>query len=212
MNIHRLYGLLFAATGFRRRRMQRFVEWMKPQPSTRILDVGGTLGNWRYLDLRLPITLLNLDLGHDREDYPENVRFRAGNALEIPFADGEFDIAYSNSVIEHVFTWENQQRFAAEVCRVGRRVWVQTPAREFFLEPHLITPFIHWLPVAWRHRLLRNFTVWGWIKRPSRHEVGEFVREVQLLSRPQVQALFPHCRIYVERWLGMPKSYIAYRP
>jgi SAM-dependent methyltransferase len=212
MNIHRLYRFLFAFTGFRRRRMQRFVEWMKPGPSTRILDVGGTIGNWRYMAVPSAITLLNLDVSHDRDDYPANFRFRAGDALAMPYADGAFDIAYSNSVIEHVSTWENQRRFAAEVLRVGRRVWVQTPAREFFLEPHLITPFIHWLPFGWRRTLLRNFTVWGWVKRPTREEVGEFLEEVRLLSRHQMETLFPDCRIHVERWLGMPKSYVAYRP
>lgn len=211
MNIHSLYGFIFSLTGFRKKRMELFGEIMNLQDSNKILDVGGTAGNWNYIPVRPQITLLNLDVTHNRGDYPGNVRFQAGDALNMPFADGEYDIAYSNSVIEHVYTWENQQRFANEISRVGRCVWVQTPAKEFFLEPHLITPFIHWLPLNWRRKLLRSFTVWGWIKRPTQEQVDEFLREVRLLTRAEMEALFPHCRIHVEQWLGMPKSYIAYR-
>ncbi|MCI0560274.1 MAG: class I SAM-dependent methyltransferase [Nitrososphaera sp.] len=211
MNIHNLYSFLFEVTGFRKKRLALFRKIMKPHDSTKILDVGGTIGNWNYLPIRPQITLLNLDVDHDRSDYPDNVRFQAGDALDMPFADGDYDIAYSNSVIEHVHTWERQKRFADEISRVGRRLWVQTPAKEFFLEPHLLTPFVHWLPLNWKRKLLRNFTVWGWITRPTRDQVDEFLQEVRLLTRAEMQALFPNCRIYVEQWLGMSKSYIAYK-
>ena len=126
-------------------------------------------------------------------------------------ADRSFDICYSNSVIEHLFEFEQQKRFADELRRVGRRVWVQTPARSFFVEPHLVTPFIHYLPKRLQRKLLRNCTLWGWLTRPSRERVDEFLREVRLLGFREMKALFPDCRIERERFLGWTKAYIAVR-
>lgn len=40
-----------------------------------------------------------------------------------------FDLVYSNSVIEHLGTWEKQQAFAAEARRVGRGYWIPTPGQ-----------------------------------------------------------------------------------
>ncbi len=192
--------------------MQLFASVMKPGPATTILDAGGTLGNWKYLQTPSRITLLNRDAMHAEVEYPANIKFQKGDALRMPHGDGSFDIAFSNSLIEHVHTWENQQRFAAEIRRVGKRVWVQTPAREFFLEPHLIAPFIHWLPLSWQRRLVRPVTPWGWLQRPTPGQVEDFLREVRLLSFQEMQQLFPDCHIHKERWLGMTKAYIAYSP
>ena len=114
-------------------------------------------------------------------------------------------------MIEHVSSWENQKRLSDEIRRVASPVWIQTPAHEFFVEPHLLTPFIHWLPRSWRRRMLRNATVWGWVSRPTEEEVEEFHRTVRLITFDEWKSLFPDCDIHIERWLGMPKSYVAYR-
>lgn len=218
MNVHNVYRALFRATGFRRRRMQLFTELFQPTNSTRIVDIGGYADYWApvktgaqiTLATRPQITLLNLDIRHDRSNYPD-VRHVLGNALSIPFASDAYDIAHSNSVIEHLSTWQNQQLFAQEVSRIAPRVWVQTPAREFFVEPHVLTPFVHWLPRQWNRRLLRNFTIWGWITRPTPRQVEDFLREVRLLTYEEMSALFPDCTIWREKWMGITKSYIAYR-
>lgn len=211
MNIHTIYNIMFKLGGFRKKRMKLFKKILKPQNSTKILDVGGTMSNWNYLSVKPQITLLNKDIKLNRNDYPVNVRFKQGDALDLSFKDKEYDIAYSNSVIEHVCTWENQRKFADEIRRVGKHIWVQTPAKIFFFEPHLLTPFIHWLPLNWQEIIIRNFTVWGWVTRPSRKLIKEFLKETRLLTYKKMEVLFPDCRIIVTRWLGMPKSYIAYR-
>jgi hypothetical protein len=96
------------------------------------------------------------------------------------------------------------------MSRVGKRIWIQTPAKEFFLEPHLITPFIHWLPQIWKQRMLRNFTLWGWIKRPSQQQVEHYIQTIRLINYKEMKLLFPHSNIIIERWLGLPRAYIAY--
>ena len=167
----RICNCMCRTAGFRKHRMRKFESVMHPSDSTEILDIGGTYPIWRYLSTHPHVTLLNLKTPQDQREYPANIRFQVGDALNMPFKDGEFDIAFSNSVIEHVATWENLQRFAEEIQRVGKSVWVQTPAYEFFMEPHYIAPFIHWLSPAWRRRLIRNFTPWGWLTRPTPAQV-----------------------------------------
>ena len=90
-------------------------------------------------------------------------------------------------------------------------LWIQTPAREFFIEPHLLTPFIHYLPRSVQARLLRYFTVWGLMTRPSPKEVAGFLDEVRLLTYREMQELFPDCQILRERFMGFTKSYVAVR-
>ena len=112
-------------------------------------------------------------------------------------------------MIEHLGYFENQQLFAAECRRVGLSYYVQTPNKFFFIEPHLITPFIHWLPHRVQRLLLRNFTVWGWITRPTKKECESFMNEVRLLSARDLQRLFPDAEIQHERFLGLSKSIMA---
>ena len=143
MSIHSIYARL--SPGFRRRRMRRFLAAVTPRAGERLLDVGGTAGFWTDAGLAAQLTLLNRDPVAAGPS-AAGMEFVAGDGCALPFEDGAFEVVFSNSVIEHVGTWERQQAFAAEMRRVGQRLWVQTPAREFFLEPHLVAPFIHWLP------------------------------------------------------------------
>jgi hypothetical protein len=133
-----------------------------------------------------------------------------GDGTRLPFADQSFDLVYSNSVIEHLGTWEKQQAFAAEACRVGRGYWIQTPGKEFPIEPHYFGPFVHWFSKPIQKRLLRNFTLWGWLGRPDGRELDDVLAELRLLTFREFRQLFRDARIWVERVLGLPKSYTAY--
>ena len=208
MNIHRVLEPLMRP--FRLRRMRHFMALMQPAAGTRVLDVGGTPFNWRLIGYPHEVVLLNLEPG-GLGALPPNFSSVVGDGTALAYGDATFEICFSNSVIEHVGSWEQQRRFADELRRVGRRLWVQTPARSFFFEPHLLTPFVHWLPVAWRKRLLRNFSIWGWIARPSQAVVDRFVDQTRLLGYRELQDLFPDCRILRERFCGMTKAYLVVR-
>lgn len=209
MDVHRVYGALMR--GFRRRRMARFVAQFDPAEGTRILDVGGSDFNWRLCESRPRVTLLNLDRAASDETLPPRFTRVTASGTELPHRDDAFDIAFSNSVIEHLGSYESQWRFATQLRRVGRRLWVQTPARWFPFEPHLLTPFIHYLPGRLQSRLLRRFTIWGWLAKPSPEQVQRFVRDTRLLTHREMQSLFPDCEIRRERFLGLTKSYVAVR-
>lgn len=209
MNIHAIYNRI--SPWFRRRRLARFQAVMQPGTETTILDVGGFPACWPENACPAHVTCINLDRTTGFVETPRR-RMLHGDGCALEFGNQSFDIGFSNSVIEHLGTWENQQKFAAEVRRVGGRLWVQTPARWFFIEPHLIAPFIHWLPKRWQRPLLRWFTVWGWLTKPTPAQVDAFLAEVRLLTYAEMQALFPDCRIECEKFLWLlTKSYIAVR-
>lgn len=206
--------------------MQAFLREFQPTAGMRILDVGGTDLNWRIVDQPAHVVLLNTrfpdsgrdpgllgtEYGESEGDQPSaNLEYVLGDGKSVPFADGEFDICFSNSTIEHLFTLEEQRRFAGEVRRVGRRVWVQTPARSFPFEPHWLSPAIHWLPKRLQRALGRNFTLYGWMLRPTSEDVSQLVDELRLLSYRELRELFPDCEIRRERFLGLTKSFIAVR-
>jgi len=94
---------------------------------------------------------------------------------------------------------------------VGKSYWIQTPAKEFILEPHYVTPFIHWFPKHMQKRLLRNFSLYGWLERPTEACVDKVLAELRLLNYAEFSGLFGDSRICVERVVGLPKSYTAYK-
>jgi hypothetical protein len=207
MDIHRVYRALGA--GFRRRRMRRFERVFRPSARTRILDVGGARELWELAASRPRVTLLNLDARALGDAAP--FAAVAASGLQLPYADGSFDIAFCNSVIEHVGGRDAQAALAKELSRVARGLWVQTPARGFWIEPHFLTPFFHFAPRSWQRRLARNFTVWGWLTRPDPRRAREMVDQTRLLRFREFAALFPDCEIRRERFLGWTKSYLAVR-
>lgn len=209
MNIHAIYTRI--SPWFRDRRRARFQAALHPTAETTMLDVGGYPWCWPEEACPARITMVNLDEPDGFVSTPRRTML-PGNGCSLAFGDGSFDIGYSNSVIEHVGTWENQRKFAAEIRRVGGRLWVQTPARWFFIEPHLLAPFLHWLPKDWQRPLLRRLTPWGWITKPTPAQVEAFLAEVRLLTGAEMQTLFPDCRIERERFLLVfTKSFIAVR-
>lgn len=194
--------------------MARCVRALGVGPQTRVLDVGGTPDIWRLAPLLPRLVILNEPrTGGDQTRDSAPVVFADGCAL--PFADASFDVVFSNSVIEHVGDAGTQARFAAEIARVGRAYWVQTPDRRFFVEQHTLTPFLHWLPRRWQARLVRRGTVWEWIVQPSPDRRGyyldHYLNTVRLLAARDLRRLFPGARILRERFLGWPKSLVAFR-
>lgn len=191
--------------------MRQFSATFTLKGSTRIIDVGGTPFNWNLIPERPSVTLVNLAPPPPDQAIAPNHTFVSADGRELPFPDMAFDIAFSNSVIEHLPTLDDQERFSREFRRVAPNLWLQTPSRWFPIEPHLLTPFIHYLPRTQRRRFIRNFTVWGWLTRPSQEQIEAVSSAYRLLTFGEMRRLFPDCEIRRERFLGLTKSYIAVR-
>ena len=95
---------------------------------------------------------------------------------------------------------------------VAKSLWVQTPAYECPIEPHYMTPLIHYFPRSFQRKILRWGTLWGWIEHPTQAQVDFMVDTTRLLHKAEMRQLFPDCEIVTERMLWIiPKSYIAIR-
>lgn len=176
----------------RARRHGRFRALTGAGPGTRILDVGcGALG-LRALEPELDITGVDLV---ERPSYPGPF-VRADATERLPFEDGAFDLVYSSSVVEHI-PRERRAAYAAEIARVGRGWWVQTPAFSFPVEPHALLPFAHWLPESLRSRY--------W----SLGIAGTWEPDLRLLRRGELARLFPGGTIVSERLGPLTKSWIS---
>jgi hypothetical protein len=174
-----------------------------------VVDIGGRETMWETAKLSPQVTLVNPEaVATQRAGF----LYVSGDGRKLQFADQSFDLAFSNSAIEHVGTFGDQRRFAQEMTRVGRRIYCQTPNRWFPVEFHYLGLLVHWLPRGWfTYRMHRYFTLRGILGKPSRQQSLELRSSIRLLSRRELRTLFPGCRIRTERVLGWPKSYIVWR-
>ena len=154
----------------RERKLDLFRELLQPGPDTTVVDVGvtdapfGAGSSDNFFEALYPwperVTAVgNTELDRFRAAFP-GVRTVRADGRSLPFADGAFDLGFSNAVVEHVAGGRDGQRqFVHELCRVSQRVFVTTPNRYFPLEVHTLLPFAHWLPEPHRTRALQRA---GW--------------------------------------------------
>ena len=189
----------------RRKRMDKFLRIMNPQPHCKIIDIGGTISFWDEIPETLDIAVVNLPGSlEDATDTHHHCTIIEGDGCDLAqFLDREFEIAFSNSVIEHVGPRVRQEAFAKEVRRLGHRYWVQTPSLWFPIEAHTGMPF--W----WFYGSpMRSWIIKRWYRKLPAW--SDMVAGTRLLSKARMTELFPEARIATERMFGFPKSYIAY--
>jgi SAM-dependent methyltransferase len=185
---------------------------LAPTAATRILDVGVT-SDTRQLESNFferfyphpaQITAVGVEDGsHLTRQYP-GLRYRGiepGKAL--PFETNQFDIVFSNAVLEHAGTRTMQAAFLGELCRVGRRFFITTPNRWFPIEHHTGLPLFHYLPGAAYRAILR--------KTPFRYWAHE--DHLNILTGGALRRMLPtEARGHVEtvRLFGLPSNLIAF--
>ncbi|MBC6426589.1 MAG: class I SAM-dependent methyltransferase [Ekhidna sp.] len=184
-----------------------------------ILDIGGTVEYWKNMNFtdrkNVYITLLNLK--EFLTDHP-NFTSVIGDARNLQrYSDNEFHLVYSNSVIEHLFSFENQKLMANEVKRVGKNHYIQNPNYFPPIEPHWRLPFFQYLPFKMRVFMDKYFSLGNYtINRPRRQRSRTYkeaflrVSEIKLLSEKEMKSLFPESKVYREKFLGFTKSITMY--
>lgn len=168
---------------FRVKRIGQLIRVMEIRQRTTILDVGGDEEFWEGFPIKCKIVCLNI-----YSDKPstinassiERVQYDGGR---FPFDDRSFDIVHSNSVIEHVGSWNAQRRFASEIARVGNSYWVQTPNYFFPFEVHSLVPFFQFLPPNMKHYIA--------FSKKVRWSLPHDLLDLQLLTMRQMKTLFP---------------------
>jgi Methyltransferase domain len=204
-------------------RGELFRKLLSPSEHDAILDLGSEEGDHiaGVVPFRANVTIADIDAAA-LERGQARFGFRTallGESDRLPFADGEFDIVFCSSVIEHVTVgkdeltsvrsghdfanaaWQRQREFADEIRRVGKRYFVQTPYKWYPIESHTWLPVVVvMLPRPLQLRLVSWLNRW-WIK-PTQVDWN-------LLTYAQMSTLFPEATIVRERTLGLCKSLIA---
>jgi hypothetical protein len=200
---------------FRANRLRKFEKLyfrnFKIEKPVSILDVGGTDYFWKKSQIpNIPgvrITLLNL---HSEKTTHPHIISMIGDATDMSeFADKKFDLVFSNSVIEHLYNFENQRKMADEIKRVGRKYFIQTPNKYFPIEAHYAIPFAQYLPKILVYFLLTRTKI-SRFRRWEQKAAQQYLDEIRLLNASEMKVLFPDSKLLRERVLGLTKSITAH--
>jgi len=209
--VERVAGRVSAAS--REHKMQQFLQAVQPQSGETLLDVGVNTteysDNDNYLERHYPwpaqITALGfeVDFSEFNRRYPA-VRTVNGDGTRLPFSDREFDIAYSNAVIEHVGSRAQQVAFARELWRVSSRGFLTTPNRLFPVEVHTRLPLAHLVLSKPRfdallHAVGKSWAAGDYMNLMSESELRSVLAEAGITSY----------KLTRNRLLGWPMTFIV---
>lgn len=198
------------ASGFRRRRVRCFCDLLHIDETTHILDVGGTVEFWQNAGMRGNITILNTGC-ESTVSSGGGFHYIQGDACDLSqFNDYEFDVVFSNSVVEHVGSWEDQMAMASEIRRVGRNYFIQVPNHNFPIEPHFLFPAFQFLPALVRRSIAKHWP-YGWYE-PGSSQALHDADCIRMLNCSELSELFPDAFILGESFLCFTKSLVAVHP
>src|SRR5262245_13878437 len=132
---------------------------------------------FRVIAVDIDVATLAGARGSDTQD----VKWIGGDARDLPFTDGTFDVVVCNSALEHV---ADDGRAVAEIRRVlkpGGRLILTTDSF-----PHRMSPWLRLTPGDWRHEELQHVTdLRGAIQERHRkqHRVVRFYDSATLIHR-----------------------------
>jgi hypothetical protein len=199
----------------RLRRWETFRDAFPTIVNLRLLDLGGTVEMWHRAPVRPHhVTVLNLvEPGASDDDGIVPVfgdACHAADALAKAGVDTEFDVVFSNSLIEHVGGHARRSELARQIHQLASRHWVQTPYRYFPLEPHWLCPGMQFMPAAARVKVAM---CWPLVHtRPKNiDQARDDVLWTELIGVTEMRDYFPTSTILRERLLGATKSLIAVR-
>lgn len=152
-----------------------------PLEGARVLDIGCGIGTYVRRFRAFSEDVYGVDVEADRVaeaslELP-NIQVAAGEAL--PYADGFFDVVFSNEVIEHVADDRQTIREAVRVTRPGGSIVIFAPNRLYPFETHGAY-------IAGRY-VFGNIPLVGWLPDPLR---DRFAPHVRAYTRHGIRSLF----------------------
>ena len=191
----------------RAKKYSLFASSIQPRESDVVLDLGAGIGDFLEEVYPYKSRIIAVDISWERlarlkQRHPEITPICA-SALKLPFSTKSADIVFSNAVVEHVGDWSNQMQFANEISRVGKSFFVTTPNYWFPVEQHYRLPLFQYFPRSVQRKVHNHFAI-GFIKK------GQY-EDIYLLSRRQMQKLFPTATVHAQRTTFWPESIIAVR-
>lgn len=148
-------SIAYKISGYnRRRKYQEFLKYLCPQATAKILDVGFTeieySDNDNFLEKNYPhqenVSALGMVKALEFANRYPKIKSYVYDGKIFPFTDKQFEIIWSNAVLEHVGSYEEQILFLKEIKRVGKQAFITTPNKNFPVEVHTRTFFLHFLP------------------------------------------------------------------
>lgn len=183
--------------------------------SCKIIDLGGTEEFWNIIDTNflyennVQITLINLhpyEVKNKQIFKIHHMDFFSLNPKDFP----EYDLSFSNSVIEHLGNYENQKKFVKLHKSIAKYFYCQTPNKYFFIEPHFIFPFFQHLPKKLQVILMINFKLGNFNKKISKKQAFNYIKEIKLLSKKDLLFLFSNANLVTEKFSFQNKSFIIH--
>ena len=176
-----------------------------------ILDIGGSEIFWKNLnfhnDNNIHIKVLNIT---DTKTNYSNIEFICGDALDLNmYKDNIFDIVFSNSMIEHLYSKEKQMKVTKDIIRIGRYHYIQTPNKFFFMEPHYLLPYFQFFPRKIKYIILTR-TKLSRFKYWEKSMAKQYLEEIRLISEHEMKIFFPDSILLKENFFGLTKSFTAH--
>lgn len=194
----------------RTKKFSQFLSLVAPKPEETIVDVGVNTTEYsatdNYLEKFYPhtekITAVGMgDFSIFKKRYPK-VTALSGDGRALSFTTNTFDIAYSNAVIEHVGTFDDQRQFLSELYRVSSRGYLTTPNRYFPIELHTRIPLLHLLLSkknfdAFVTKIGKSWAAGNYMSLLSEHDLHTLFSEVGIKNYTLIK----------NRFCGLPMTF-----
>lgn len=180
-----------------------FIKLLKPKSANKILDVGvtsdETLKDSNLFERLYPypqnLTAATIETpSRIKKLYPKISAVKIFPGKKLPFNNKQFDVVTSWATLEHVGGKEDQRFFIKELLRVGKKIFLTTPYKYCFYEPHSEVFFLHWLPDKLFRRILRSLGKTFWAKETNLKPLG--IRDIK--------AIIPDNNVKIKLYCSFP--------